>query len=59
MPVPLIYISLCFLAAFCGLRHKFGFWGILFCSFALTPVIGFLLILGNTKPKKEPARFPK
>jgi hypothetical protein len=33
------------LIAFAGRRYRFGFWGYLFGSLLLSPVIGFLLLV--------------
>jgi len=38
---------------FWGRRRKFGFWGYFFCSLALTPCIGLLVLLASDSRKKE------
>ena len=45
MPYTFSYIGLCLIIGLIGRKHKFGFWGHFFCSLALTPIIGILLIL--------------
>lgn len=31
-----------------GSRRRFGFWGYFFCSLALTPVVGLIVLLAST-----------
>jgi hypothetical protein len=40
------------LIAFAGAKYRFGFWGYLFGSLLLTPVIGLLLLLAAV-PKRN------
>jgi len=48
-----VYLGLCFLIALIGSRRKFGFWGNLFCSLFLTPVIGAIVMLASDiQPEK-------
>ena len=51
----LVYFLACLFIAIMGVNKKFGFWGYLFGSLLLTPVIGFLLIIsaGENKPKEK------
>jgi uncharacterized membrane protein len=44
MTLSLVYVGLCLLIALVGRTRPFGFWGYFFCSFFLTPLIGFLLL---------------
>lgn len=30
-----------------GRHHKFGFWGMLFCSILLTPIVGMLIYIAG------------
>ena len=36
-----------------GRNRKFGFWGYFFCSLALTPVIGLIILLASDPIKKD------
>jgi hypothetical protein len=36
-----------------GRNRKFGFWGYFFCSLALTPVVGLIILLASDVRKKE------
>lgn len=36
-----------------GRNRKFGFWGNFFCSLALTPIIGLIILLASDDRKKE------
>ncbi|PKU22279.1 hypothetical protein CWS72_22460 [Telmatospirillum siberiense] len=37
----------------CGRNRKFTFWGYFFCSLALTPFIGLLVLMASDSRKKE------
>lgn len=53
MHIPfLIYLGLCLVVAMLGIGRKMGFYGYLFASLLLTPLIGVLLVLvsGPRKP---------
>jgi hypothetical protein len=39
--------------AFLGSKLRFGFWGYLFASLLLTPVIGVLLLAAAYPPKRK------
>ena len=52
MIIELSYIVLCFIIASIGINRKFGFWGYLFCSLFLTPLIGALVLLASDKQHK-------
>jgi hypothetical protein len=39
--------------AFLGSRLRFGFWGYLFASLLLTPVIGMLLLAAGFPPRRQ------
>ena len=45
--------------AFLGRNHRFGFWGYLFGSILLSPVIGLLLFFSGMPVKKrsDPSEF--
>ncbi len=52
--MPLLILSHIFLSVlvgFLGMNRKFGFWGYLFASLALTPLIGLLLVIASDKRK--------
>lgn len=56
MHIPfLIYLALCLVVALLGVGRKMGFYGYLFASILLTPLIGGLLVLvsGPAAPKKS------
>ncbi|MES2355825.1 MAG: hypothetical protein V4568_15770 [Pseudomonadota bacterium] len=38
---------------FLGRHKKFGFWGHFFCSLALTPCIGLVVLLASDSRKKD------
>lgn len=40
----LIYLGLCLLVGLAGRRRKMGFYGYLFASIVLTPILGVLLV---------------
>jgi hypothetical protein len=39
--------------AFAGMHLRFGFWGYLFASLLLTPVIGVLLLAAGIPPRRR------
>jgi hypothetical protein len=47
-------IVLSFIVALFGRNRKFGFWGYLFASLLLTPVIGLILVLASDKADPKP-----
>jgi len=53
--IKVYYILLCILIAMLGSNKKMGFWGLLFCSLFLTPVVGLVVLLTSAK-KKSPYR---
>ena len=58
MPLPIIglIIALSILVAYFGRNRKFGFWGYLFASLLLTPIMGLLLVIASAPavpPKKD------
>lgn len=46
------YIVICLLVGISGMNRKLGFWGYFFASFALTPVIGILLVVCSDRRKE-------
>jgi hypothetical protein len=48
------YIALAIFVAWLGRDRKFGYWGYLFGSLLLTPVIGLLLYLATDGPVRRP-----
>jgi len=36
-----------------GRNRKFGFWGYFFCSLALTPIVGVIILLASDAKKLE------
>jgi hypothetical protein len=55
---PLIKFVVCLFLAIFGRNRKFGFWGYLFGSLLLSPVIGLLLVIGSDvrADKKKPEK---
>lgn len=41
------YVGLAVVLGFLGRNRKFGFWGYMFASIALTPILGLLLVLAS------------
>ena len=52
MPYVVIYILAALLVASMGIDRKFGFWGYFFGSLALTPLVGFILVLASDRRKR-------
>lgn len=50
-----IYIFICYMIALFGRNRKFGFWGYLFLSIFLTPLIGFIALLA-AEPKQNKSK---
>ena len=50
-----VYFALSFVIALMGSKRKFGFWGYFFCSLALTPFVGTIVLLGSDAKKKDKA----
>jgi fucose permease len=53
MVIAIVYIGLCIIIAFIGANRKFGFWGYFFCSLALSPCVGAIVLLGSDKRPKQ------
>jgi hypothetical protein len=47
----LAYLALCLVAGIVGRNRRIGFWGFLFCSMVVTPIIS-LLFLYCAMPRK-------
>ena len=43
------YILFCWLLAYFGRDHKFGFWGNFWVSVVLTPIVGIVVLLAQDK----------
>ncbi|MGD0282646.1 MAG: hypothetical protein ABSB95_09815 [Dissulfurispiraceae bacterium] len=54
MELTILYIISSIVIAVFGRHRKFGFWGFLFCSLLLTPVIGFIVLLASDSRKPGP-----
>ncbi len=52
--IGITYFVLCLLVAIAGRHRIMGFWGYLFGSIILTPMIGFLLFIVSAKKEKTP-----
>ncbi|AMV71119.1 hypothetical protein JCM30471_29400 [Desulfuromonas carbonis] len=48
-PYFLLYLALSVIIATLGYRKKLGFWGYLFASLLLTPLMGLLLVIVTDK----------
>lgn len=59
MTIAVVYVGLCFIIALIGSNRKFGFWGYFFCSLALTPFIGAIVLLGSDKRPNQLEKCPK
>ena len=44
-----LYILLAIVVGLFGQDRKFGFWGYLFASLLLTPLLGIVLVLGSDR----------
>lgn len=54
--IGLLWIALSLLVGYVGRRRKFGFWGYMFVSLFLTPLVGFLTVLSSDERKTIEAR---
>jgi hypothetical protein len=53
MPIAIgVYFVLCLIAALFGIKRLIGFWGTLFLSVMLTPLVMLVMLL-LTAPKKK------
>lgn len=59
MTIAIVYVALCIIVAWIGANRKFGFWGYFFCSVALTPIIGFIVLCGSDKRPKMFDKCPR
>ncbi|MBW6511127.1 MAG: hypothetical protein K0A93_03270 [Desulfuromonadaceae bacterium] len=53
-PYFLVYLLVSIVVALFGCQRKLGFWGYLFASLLLTPLLGLLLVIVSAK-KPSPA----
>ncbi len=53
LPVQIGYFVLSLLIAIAGYNRKMGFWGYLFASILLSPIMGFLLVVVSDKRHKK------
>ena len=49
----IIYIFISYLIALMGKNRKFGFYGYLFLSILLSPIIGLLLVIASDSKKER------
>lgn len=54
--VAMVWVGLSLLIAIFGRRFRFGFWGYLFGSILLSPVIGLLLLMAAGPHQKPNAK---
>ncbi len=48
----LFYVASSLIIGFLGYSRRFGFWGHFFCSLALTPFVGAIVLIASAKKKK-------
>jgi hypothetical protein len=53
-----VWIVASIVIAFFGSKLRFGFWGYLFASLLLSPILGFLLLAAAIPPKASKAAGP-
>jgi hypothetical protein len=58
MSVVAAWLILALIIAFLGRGRRFGFWGYLFASILLTPVIGLLLLIAAIPVSRPQPRHP-
>jgi len=49
----LIYLFICYIVALMGRNRKFGFWGYLFLSIFMTPLVGIIFVIASDKQEKK------
>lgn len=59
MTIIAVYIVLSFIIGLLGCNRKFGFWGYFFCSLALTPFVGVIVLLASDKRSKRLKKCPR
>jgi ABC-type glycerol-3-phosphate transport system permease component len=52
--IVIVWLVASLLIAFAGSKFRFGFWGYLFASLLLTPIIGVLLLAAAVPPRRKP-----
>jgi len=56
--LPFLYVLGSLLVAGFGRRRKWGFWGYLWASLLMSPVLGLLFVLAGDQPPRQP-KAPK
>jgi hypothetical protein len=56
IPAAILYFLLCLAIGYFGRHRKLGFWGYLFGSILLSPVIGLLLLFASDVRKPAPKK---
>ena len=51
----IIWIAPSIIIAVLGKNRKFGFWGFLFLSIVMTPLVGLIALLASSKPENDEA----
>ena len=54
-----LYILFSIIIAWIGTNRKLGAWGYFFCSLALTPFIGIIVLLASDKRPKRLKECPR
>ncbi|MDZ5456890.1 hypothetical protein [Azohydromonas lata] len=50
---PVLYALACMLVAAFGRHHKWGFWGYLWASLLMSPLLGLLFVLAGEAPARR------
>jgi len=56
--IKVYYVLISILIAMLGSNKKMGFWGLLFCSLFLTPIVGLVVLLTSSKKKSPYKKSP-
>lgn len=51
--VAIVWVVTSFVIAFAGAKFRFGFWGYLFASLLLSPLMGALLLAAAIPPSQK------
>lgn len=49
-------VTLSLIIGYLGRRRPLGFWGMMFASIVLTPLVGLIILLVTDDVKEEPAK---
>jgi len=54
-----VWLAAAILVGFFGRHYRFGFWGYLFVSILLTPIVGFLVLIAAVPKRVRKASAPR